>query len=69
MARGGIKPLTQGYFKSVGRELESPPAYPSKNNKTTFQRDAIDCADAYPANTSGSSVKERISCMNLKGWY
>ncbi len=42
---------------------------PSKNNKATFQRDALDCAEAYPENTSGSSVKERIGCMNLKGWY
>ncbi len=41
---------------------------PSKNNKATFQRDAIDCGQAYPEGGSGVYVKERISCMNLKGW-
>ena len=41
---------------------------PAKNNKTTFQQDAIDCAQAYPEAGSGVHVKQRISCMNLKGW-
>jgi hypothetical protein len=41
---------------------------PAKNNKTTFQVDAIDCAKAYPESGSGSYVRERIACMNLKGW-
>ena len=42
---------------------------PTKNNKTTFQRDAIDCAQAYPDSGSGAHVKQRIGCMNLKGWH
>jgi hypothetical protein len=42
---------------------------PAKNNKASFQRDAIDCAQAYPESGSGVHVKQRISCMNLKGWY
>ena len=42
---------------------------PAKNNKAIFQRDAIDCAQAYPENGSGTHVKERIACMNLKGWH
>jgi hypothetical protein len=42
---------------------------PAKNNKTTFQRDAIDCADAYPESGSGIHIRQRIGCMNLKGWY
>ncbi|MBU3637600.1 hypothetical protein [Polynucleobacter sp. es-MAR-4] len=42
---------------------------PAKNNKATFQRDAVDCAQAYPEAGSGVHVKERIRCMNLKGWY
>lgn len=42
---------------------------PAKNNKATFQRDAMDCAQAYPESGSGVHVKQRISCMNLKGWY
>lgn len=42
---------------------------PAKNNKETFQRDAVDCAQAYPEAASGVHVKQRIGCMNLKGWY
>jgi hypothetical protein len=41
---------------------------PSKNNKATFQRDALDCAKAYPSVDSGAHIKQRIGCMNLKGW-
>ncbi|CAM3728870.1 Entry exclusion lipoprotein TrbK [Polynucleobacter antarcticus] len=42
---------------------------PAKNNIATFQREAIDCAKAYPEAGSGVHVRERIKCMNLKGWY
>ena len=41
---------------------------PLKNNKATFQRDAIDCAQSYPEAGSGVHVKQRINCMKLKGW-
>ncbi|QWD94846.1 hypothetical protein C2759_01530 [Polynucleobacter sp. MG-Unter2-18] len=41
---------------------------PAKNNKATFQQDAIVCARSYPSSDSGAHFKERISCMNLKGW-
>ena len=41
---------------------------PAKNNKATFQKDALECAQAYPEAASGAQVKERIGCMNLKGW-
>jgi hypothetical protein len=41
----------------------------AKNNKATFKRDALDCAQAYPEADSGAHVKQRISCMNLKGWH
>jgi len=34
---------------------------PAKNNKTTFQRDAVDCAQAYPGSGSGAHVKQRIA--------
>lgn len=40
----------------------------SKNNKATFQRDAVDCAKAYPTGDSGAYIKQRIDCMNFKGW-
>jgi hypothetical protein len=42
---------------------------PAKNNKATFQRDAIDCAQSYPESGSGAHIKQRIGCMNLKGWH
>jgi hypothetical protein len=42
---------------------------PAKNNKATFQRDALDCAKSYPESASGVHVKQRISCMNIKGWH
>jgi len=41
----------------------------AKNNKSTFQRDALDCAQSYPESGSGVHVKQRIGCMNLKGWH
>ena len=41
---------------------------PAKNNKATFQRDALDCAQAYPEAGSGVNIKQRIGCMKLKGW-
>jgi len=42
---------------------------PSKNNKATFQRDAIDCAQSYPESGSGVHIRQRINCMKLKGWH
>ncbi len=42
---------------------------PAKNNKATFQRDALDCAQSYPEAGSGVHIRQRINCMNLKGWY
>ncbi len=42
---------------------------PAKNNKTTFRQDALDCAQSYPESSSGIHVKQRIGCMNLKGWH
>jgi hypothetical protein len=41
---------------------------PVKNNKVTFERDAIECAQAYPEAGSGAHVRQRIHCMKLKGW-
>jgi hypothetical protein len=42
---------------------------PAKNNKATFRQDALDCAQSYPESGSGTHVKQRIGCMNLKGWH
>jgi hypothetical protein len=42
---------------------------PAKNNKATFRQDALDCAQSYPESGSGVHIKQRIGCMNLKGWH
>ena len=42
---------------------------PAKNNKATFRQDAIDCAQSYPEAGSGVHVRQRIACMNIKGWH
>ena len=42
---------------------------PVKNSKATFRQDALDCAQSYPESGSGTHVKQRIGCMNLKGWH
>ena len=42
---------------------------PAKNNKATFRQDALDCAQSYPESASGTHIKQRIGCMNLKGWH
>jgi hypothetical protein len=42
---------------------------PAKNNKQAFQRDAVECAQSYPESGSGVHIKQRIGCMNLKGWH
>lgn len=71
--------LMSALFKIIGTFLITLPFFgcssypdknsdPSKNNKASFQRDALDCAQAYPEAGSGVHVKERIACMNLKGW-
>jgi hypothetical protein len=41
---------------------------PAKNNPTTYKLDMKDCADSYPETPDGIYLKQRISCMNLKGW-
>jgi len=42
---------------------------PTKNNPKTFNQDLNDCIEVYPESFSGAHVKQRISCMNLKGWH
>ena len=41
---------------------------PAKNNVTTHKIDMRDCAQSYPETPDGVYIKQRISCMNLKGW-
>ena len=41
---------------------------PAKNNPTTYRADMRDCAQNYPETPTGSYLKQRVSCMELKGW-
>lgn len=41
---------------------------PQKNNTASFRQDMRHCADDYPETPDGVYIKQRISCMNLKGW-
>jgi len=42
---------------------------PAKNNAKTFNQYLNDCLAVYPEVYSGAHIKQRISCMNLKGWH
>jgi hypothetical protein len=42
---------------------------PAKNNAKTFNQDLNDCIEVYPETYGGIQIKQRISCMNLKGWH
>ena len=41
---------------------------PAKNNVATHRVDMRDCAQSYPETPDGVYLKQRISCMELKGW-
>ena len=41
---------------------------PMKNNVATHKIDMRDCAQSYPETPDGVYLKQRISCMELKGW-
>jgi hypothetical protein len=41
---------------------------PAKNNVATHRVDMRDCAQSYPETADGVYLKQRISCMELKGW-
>jgi hypothetical protein len=41
---------------------------PAKNNSATNQADLKECAKSYPETPDGVYLKQRVSCMKLKGW-
>ena len=41
---------------------------PAKNNAATYKTDLKDCAQSYPETPDGVYLKQRISCLKLKGW-
>jgi hypothetical protein len=40
----------------------------AKNNPTQYKADMKDCTLNYPESGTGVYLKERKSCMELKGW-
>jgi hypothetical protein len=41
---------------------------PAKNNPATYRSDVKDCAKSYPETPDGVYLKQRIACLELKGW-
>ena len=41
---------------------------PAKNTPAANQTDLKDCVRAYPETPDGVYLKQRVSCMKLKGW-
>jgi len=41
---------------------------PTKNTPAANQADLKDCARSYPETPDGVYLKQRVSCMKLKGW-
>jgi hypothetical protein len=41
---------------------------PAKNNPAAYQADLKGCARSYPETPDGVYLKQRVSCMKLKGW-
>jgi len=41
---------------------------PAKNNPAKYKVDLKDCAQSYPDTPDGVYLKQRISCLELKGW-
>ena len=40
----------------------------SKNNPIAYKVDVRDCARSYPETPDGVYLRQRISCLQLKGW-
>jgi len=41
---------------------------PLRNNMQIHRQDMRDCAQAYPETADGAYLKQRVSCLELKGW-
>jgi len=40
----------------------------SKNNQATYRKDLRECQEDYPETGSGVYLRQRMGCMQLKGW-
>ena len=61
--------LVFGLLACSGPQFPKTNSDPAKNNAKTFNQDLNDCIEVYPDGMAGFQVKQRISCMNLKGWH
>ena len=61
--------LVFGLLACSGPQFPKTNSDPAKNNPQTFNQDLNDCLAVYPESPSGAHIKQRISCMNLKGWH
>jgi len=61
--------LLFGMLACSGPQFPKINSDPAKNNPKTFNQDLNDCIEVYPTGLAGVEVKQRISCMNLKGWH
>jgi len=61
--------LLLGLLACSGPQFPKTNIDPAKNNPKTFNQDLNDCIEVYPDALGGAQIKQRISCMNLKGWH
>jgi len=61
--------LLYGLLACSANQFPNTNIDPAKNNPKTFNQDLNDCIEVYPTGLAGVEVKQRISCMNLKGWH
>jgi len=61
--------LLSGLLACSGPQFPKINSDPAKNNAKTFNQDLNDCIEVYPDALAGAQIKQRISCMSLKGWH
>ena len=55
-------------FSACATSFPSNNMDPAKNNQSTYSQDLKECKEDYPQTSSGTHIRQWISCMNLKGW-
>ncbi|QWD78262.1 hypothetical protein [Polynucleobacter sp. MWH-Svant-W18] len=58
--------LSLGLVACGGFPTTHPDA--AKNTPANYKADLKDCAQSYPETPDGVYLKQRITCMKLKGW-
>ncbi|WP_048812041.1 hypothetical protein [Polynucleobacter asymbioticus] len=60
--------LMSGIFLVACSQFPTTHPDAAKNNPTQYRADMRDCARNYPESGTGAYLKQRVSCMELKGW-